>query len=77
MNKKCPKCRVVYTEFENYCTKCGICLEKVDNKCSENKAARCERRIYKDDDIYCTYCGSMTTYALEREASRNVGKEVG
>ena len=32
INKKCPKCGRKYTEFENYCTKCGIELIKKENK---------------------------------------------
>lgn len=66
MKKVCPKCRKEYTELENYCTKCGIELEKVPNECSEKKAALCMHRVYADDDVYCAYCGSLTTYALER-----------
>ena len=66
INKKCPKCGRKYTEFENYCTKCGIELEKEENRCSENKTTRCSRRVYNDDDIYCAYCGSLTTYALDK-----------
>lgn len=67
MVKQCPKCRRQYTELENYCTKCGIALEQEQNHCSENKTAQCARRVYADDDVYCSYCGSLTTYALERQ----------
>lgn len=63
INKKCPKCREKYSELENYCTKCGTELEKEENKCSANKTKWCSHRIFKDDDIYCSYCGSLTTYA--------------
>ena len=70
MHKKCQKCNKQYTELENYCTMCGIELEKDDNRCSGNKTARCEKRVYLDTDIYCAYCGSLTTYALERENGR-------
>lgn len=66
MKKICPKCSKEYTEFENYCTKCGIELEKAPNECSEKKTASCSRRIYADDDVYCAYCGALTTYAKER-----------
>lgn len=64
MKKICPKCRREYTGLENYCTKCGLELEKAPNRCSENKTALCAKRVYADDDIYCAYCGSLTTYAL-------------
>ena len=66
MKKKCPKCGEQYTEFENYCTRCGIQLEKEPNVCSENKTTLCMHRIYKDDDVYCAYCGALTTYAKDR-----------
>ncbi len=39
MKKICPKCRREYTGLENYCTKCGLELEKAPNRCSENKTA--------------------------------------
>ena len=67
MKKICPKCRREYTGLEKYCTKCGLELEKAPNRCSENKTALCAKRVYADDDIYCAYCGSLTTYALERQ----------
>ncbi len=67
MNKKiCPKCHRQYTEIENYCTKCGIALEKLPNICSEKKTDMCIHRVYDKDDIYCAYCGSLTTYAKEQ-----------
>ncbi len=65
--KICPKCRREYTELENYCTKCGIVLEKQKNVCSENKTSMCRHRVYDDDDLYCAYCGSLTTYAQDRQ----------
>ncbi len=70
MKKACPKCGKEYTELENYCTKCGLELVKAPNRCSANKTINCEKRIYADDDIYCAYCGNLTTYALERQAKK-------
>lgn len=67
MNKKCPKCREKYNELENYCTKCGIALEKEENRCSASKTTMCPNRTFKDNDIYCSYCGELTTYALEKQ----------
>jgi ribosomal protein L37E len=67
MKKICSKCGKQYTELENYCTKCGLELERDYNRCSENKSAMCSHRTYADDDIYCAYCGSLTTYAAERK----------
>ena len=65
MKRICPKCRREYTELENYCTKCGIELIQEPNRCSANKTAHCARRVYADDDIYCAYCGELTTYGSE------------
>ncbi len=75
LKKTCPKCHRDYTELENYCTKCGIELQKAPNRCSANKTAHCASRIYADDDIYCAYCGELTVYALERQVGsmRNSG----
>lgn len=67
MRKIYPKCGKKYTELENYCTKCGFELEKEPNRCSANKTELCKKRVYHDDDVYCAYCGSLTTYALERQ----------
>ncbi len=66
-NKRCPKCNKQYTELENYCSKCGIELVKEKNMCSENKTKYCSHRVYGDDDLYCAYCGSLTTYAVKRQ----------
>jgi len=66
MRKVCPKCGRVYCELDNYCTKCGIALEKEPNKCSEQRTTLCAHRVFEDDDIYCSYCGALTTYAKER-----------
>ena len=42
MRKVCPKCGSVYCELDNYCTKCGIALEK--NPISAlSKERRCAR----------------------------------
>ena len=51
MKKICPKCRKEYSELENYCSKCGIELEKEPNKCSANKTVMCSHRIFADDDM--------------------------
>ena len=64
--KECPRCHRKYYENDNYCTKCGVKLEKLPNMCSEMKTTSCEHRIYADDDLYCAYCGSLTTYAKNK-----------
>lgn len=64
--KQCPKCHRKYTEFEKYCTKCGVELENLPNMCSEMKTSDCLHRNYAKDDLYCAYCGSLTTYAKEK-----------
>lgn len=66
-NKICPTCQRRYGELENYCTKCGIPLEFDKNRCSENKTRMCEVTTFKDDDIYCSYCGSLTTFAKMKQ----------
>lgn len=64
--KRRPKCGKQYRGLENYCTKCGIQLEKERNMCSENKTTLCSHSILADDDTYCPYCGALTTYAKEK-----------
>ncbi len=65
-HKICPTCGKRYAGLESYCTKCGIPLVKDANHCSQNKTELCKHRNFEDDDIYCCYCGSLTTYALEK-----------
>ena len=71
MNRICPKCKRKYNELDNYCTKCGIALEKSPNMCSEMRTQMCRHRVFAEDDIYCACCGSLTTYALERQEKQN------
>ena len=66
MRKVCPTCGRMYTELENFCSKCGIQLEKEPNRCSENKTALCKNKVFTDDDVYCSYCGALTTYARQK-----------
>ena len=66
MNKKCGSCGKKYNELENYCTKCGLVLDKDDNLCSGNKTPLCIDKVYEQDDVFCSYCGSLTTYAMQR-----------
>lgn len=54
-------------ELSNYCTMCGLELEKVPNECSEKKTQLCHHRIYKDEERFCEYCGAPTTYAIEKQ----------
>lgn len=65
MKKVCPTCRREYTELENYCRKCGIELEREPNRCSAGKTAMCKKVLFDNDDIFCSYCGSPTTYAKD------------
>lgn len=64
--KECPKCKRKYEGLELYCSKCGVALEKARNCCSEMKTDFCKRRILEDDDMYCPYCGSVSTYAKDQ-----------
>lgn len=70
MRKECPKCGRLYYELDNYCTKCGIELVKQPNRCSAPKTALCAHKVFADDDLYCSCCGALTTYALERNKDR-------
>jgi hypothetical protein len=70
MDKECPKCSKRGTVLENYCTKCGIQLEPGKNRRSKNRTASCERRVYAADDLFCAYCGALTTYAAGRQQTR-------
>lgn len=65
LHKKCPTCNRKYTDPQMYCSKCGIRLVKDDNRCSEPKTRACECTVCADDDIYCTYCGALTAFAVE------------
>lgn len=65
LHKKCPTCNRKYTDPQMYCSKCGIRLVKDDNRCSEPKTRSCECTVCADDDIYCTYCGALTNFAVE------------
>ncbi|MCI8285379.1 MAG: hypothetical protein HFE90_08985 [Firmicutes bacterium] len=66
VKKKCPTCGRIYEGLERYCTKCGVELIKDENRCSSNKTELCRHKTFADDDIYCCYCGSLTTYAAEK-----------
>ena len=70
LSKICPKCNRRYTELENYCTKCGIELKKDENRCSEGKSRMCRAIVFADDDIYCSYCGALTTYAKMKQGRK-------
>jgi hypothetical protein len=69
--KRCPKCGRQYRDIDNYCTKCGILLEKDYNRCSENRTTLCEHTQLADDDMYCSYCGALSTYAKEKYGNIN------
>jgi ribosomal protein L40E len=68
--KTCPKCNAQYPETANYCRACGLELLKPKNACSENKGAMCRTLTFNDDDVYCECCGSLTTYAVARNAAQ-------
>lgn len=72
MNKICPNCSKEFGGLAKYCTKCGVELTKVPNRCSAMKTALCKDARFADDDVYCAYCGALTTYAVrERQADGN------
>ncbi len=63
----CPSCGRRYRGLERYCTKCGVELEHDKNRCSEMKTQLCKDRIFENDDIFCCYCGALTTFAAEQK----------
>lgn len=56
-----------YKKFENK----RIQLVKEDNRCSANKTSLCTHKVFDANDVFCSYCGSLTTYALEKENLRH------
>lgn len=64
MRKTCPKCGREYCGLENYCSKCGIELEKDPNRCTREASALCKGRKLPDEDLFCAWCGSPTTYVI-------------
>ncbi len=67
-NKICPTCGKRYKGLAAYCTKCGVELEKDKNRCSELRTQLCRDAVFENDDIYCCYCGALTTFAAEQKA---------
>lgn len=41
------------------------------NICSEMKTDMCTRKIYDEDVMYCEYCGSLTTNAIDKLEEEN------
>ena len=73
MTHYCPTCNKKYFGLERFCTKCGIELRKIPNACPANKTALCKDVRLADDDLFCPYCGSKTTYAIEKEEQKKDG----
>lgn len=66
-NKKCPKCSKQYYELSNFCKTCGHELIKEENRCSKNGHSMCAHGVFEESDVYCEFCGALTTYAAERQ----------
>ncbi len=64
----CPSCGRRYKGLARYCTKCGVELVKDKNRCSKMLTQLCRDAEFEEDDVYCCYCGSLTTFAEERMA---------
>jgi len=63
----CSNCGRFYKGLARYCGKCGVELEKDKNRCSEMRTQLCRDSVLEDDDIFCRYCGALTTFAVEQE----------
>ena len=66
MKMTCPKCNRKYPQNHRFCAKCAVKLERDYNGCNSPRSIDCERHKAEDDDIVCSYCGSVTTYENER-----------
>ena len=45
------------------------------NRCSENRTELCRHRTFEEGDVYCCYCGALTTYAAEKYQGEKERKE--
>lgn len=63
----CPACGRTYKGLERFCSQCGVELEKDKNRCSEQRTQLCRGKALDDDDIFCCYCGALTTFAVEKK----------
>lgn len=61
--KVCNHCNITYPEMNKFCTKCGGALVKPEpNLCTNKNCHNSKLNPYlKDDDQYCSSCGSSTT----------------
>ena len=73
----CSTCGRAYKGLERYCTKCGVELEKDKNRCSAMGTQLCKDRIFEEDDIFCCYCGALTTFAEARKEKGEIIPEPG
>ena len=65
-NNICLNCGRIYRGITRFCPQCVIELEKNKNRCSSKSTPLCKNAVFDDDDAFCCYCGSLTTYAKER-----------
>ena len=68
----CPTCQRRYKGLARFCSQCGVELEKDKNRCSKQSNALCRDAVFEDDDIFCCYCGALTTFAEERKAAGGI-----
>ncbi len=66
-NKICPSCGRVFKGLARFCSQCGIELKKEPNKCSSPSTQLCRDAVFDEEDIFCRYCGALTTFAKERQ----------
>lgn len=68
----CPSCGRTYKGLERFCTMRGVELEKDKNRCSEQRTQLCKDGVFEPDDVFCCYCGALTTFAVERKESGEI-----
>ena len=71
-DKNCPTCGKRYKGLARYCGKCGVELVKDKTRCTAIRTALCRDAELEDDDLFCRYCGALTTFGKEQAEADHV-----
>ena len=71
-NMTCPTCGRRYKGLARFCGTCGIELVRDKNRCSEQRTNLCKNAEFPEDDVFCCYCGALTTFAVERKRDGDI-----